>query len=68
MSLDASLLSVLACPKCKGPLQVVTTPEGFACSQCQLLYKTDDDIPNFLIDEALPWKAKGTSNGSSSSH
>ena len=35
----------------------VYSVEGFACPACNLLYKTEDDIPNFLIDEAEPWKS-----------
>ena len=53
-----ALLDILACPQCKGALEVVTDPEGFGCKTCNLLYKTEDDIPNFLIDEAVPWKEK----------
>jgi uncharacterized protein len=53
-----ALMDILACPQCKGPLDVVESPEGFGCSTCNLLYKTEDDIPNFLIEEAVPWKAE----------
>lgn len=51
-----ALLDILACPKCKGPLEVVEAPEGFACKACNLLYKTEDEIPNFLIEEAVAWR------------
>ena len=56
MALSKELIEILACPKCKGPLTQVETPEGFGCPACNLLYKTEDDIPNFLISEAKPWK------------
>ncbi len=52
-----ALMDVLACPKCKGPLEAVEEPEGFGCDACNLLYKTEDEIPNFLIEEAVTWKA-----------
>ncbi len=59
MSLSPELIEILACPKCKGSLEQTEDPEGFVCPVCNLLYKTEDDIPNFLIDEATPWKSDG---------
>jgi len=56
MPLSQELIEMLACPKCKGALEQVEEPEGFACEACNLLYKIEDDIPNFLIDEAEPLK------------
>ena len=58
MPLSPDLIEILACPKCKGDLEQVEEPPGFACSKCNLLYKIEDDIPNFLIDEATPYKAE----------
>lgn len=55
------LLDILACPKCKGPLEYKTTPDGredaFICRTCRLLYPVVDDIPNFIIEEAKPIEA-----------
>jgi len=28
--------------------------QGFVCEACELIYPIEDDIPNFLIDEAKP--------------
>ncbi|MCP4601825.1 MAG: Trm112 family protein [Proteobacteria bacterium] len=56
MPISQELIDILACPKCKGSLEQIEEPEGFACKGCNLLYKVEDDIPNFLIDEAVPWK------------
>jgi hypothetical protein len=56
MPLSPDLIEILACPKCKGPLKQEDEPQGFACPACNLLYKIEDDIPNFLIDEAVAWK------------
>ena len=56
MPLSQEIIEILACPKCKGSLEQVTAPEGFACSSCNLFYKIEDGIPNFLIDEAATWR------------
>jgi uncharacterized protein len=56
MTLSSELVEILACPKCKGSLTQTEEPAGFGCETCNLFYKTDDDIPNFLIDEATNWK------------
>ena len=56
MSIQPELMEILACPKCKGSLEQVKEPEGFGCAECNLLFKTEDDIPNFLIDEVVTWK------------
>ena len=55
MPLSPELVAVIACPKCKGTLVEEAEPAGFSCAACQLLFKTEDDIPNFLIEEATPW-------------
>ena len=55
MAIRKELVEILACPKCKGPLKQVESPEGFGCASCGLLYKVEDDIPNFLIEEAAAW-------------
>ncbi len=48
------LLDILACPKCKGPVQLNETNNGLICRACNLLYEIRDDIPIMLIDEAKP--------------
>jgi uncharacterized protein len=58
MAIRAELIDILACPKCKGSLEQIDEPEGFACKACNLFYKVEDDIPNFLVDEAAEWKKK----------
>ncbi len=54
MTLRKELIDILACPKCKGDLEQMEDPKGFSCRECKLLYKIEDEIPNFLIDEAVP--------------
>ena len=56
MPLAKDLMDILACPKCKAELEIVEDPEGFGCKACNLLYKVEDEIPNFLIEEASQWK------------
>ena len=49
-----SLLAILACPKCKGPVKYRQEPEGLSCEKCMLLYEIKDDIPVMIIDQAKP--------------
>lgn len=49
------LLAILACPKCKGEVERLAEPEGFGCRACGLFYAVTDGIPNFLVEEAIPW-------------
>lgn len=55
MALDQEFVALLRCPKCRGTLAQHKSPEGFACTVCALFYAVDDDLPNFLIEEAKPW-------------
>lgn len=54
MTLDKSLLDILACPKCKGDLEYVDKEddECLICHACKLKYRVEDGIPIMLIDEA----------------
>jgi uncharacterized protein YbaR (Trm112 family) len=55
LSWPAELIAVLACPKCKGELEALAEPEGFGCRPCGLFYPVNEGIPNFLVEEAIPW-------------
>ena len=48
------LLDILACPKCKGEVELNDTGDGLICRACRLVYEIKDDIPIMLIDEARP--------------
>jgi uncharacterized protein YbaR (Trm112 family) len=48
------LLDILACPQCKGPVELNTRQDGIVCRNCRLIYEIRDDIPIMLIDEAKP--------------
>lgn len=52
MSLDKKLLEILACPKCKGPVQTRSDESALVCQTCKLVYPVRDNIPVMLIDEA----------------
>lgn len=60
MPLDATLLEILACPKCKAKLEYrVGDKDGeeevLLCHKCRLAFEVDDGIPIMLIDEARPF-------------
>ncbi len=54
MAISRELLQVLACPKCKGAVQLTEEKDGLACNACRLIYPIRHDIPVMLIDEAIP--------------
>ena len=53
MAISQELLEILACPKCKGGLELTPAQDGLICRACKLLYRIEDDIPIMLIDEAV---------------
>lgn len=54
MAIDKDLLDILACPKCKGDIELKVEGDGLVCNTCNLIYPIKDDIPVMLIDEAIP--------------
>ena len=60
MPVDKELLEILACPKCKQPVELKTQggAEFLVCTaaDCKLAYPIRDDIPVMLIDEAERWR------------
>ena len=56
MAISKELLDILACPKCKGDVELTEKKDGFLCSACKIIYPIKDDIPVMLIDEAIPVK------------
>jgi uncharacterized protein len=54
MPLAPDLVEILACPKCKGKLDLRPDQSAFTCATCRLVYAVEDDIPNFIIEEAKP--------------
>ena len=54
MALNKELLDILACPKCKKPVQLTADENWLVCENCRLKYAVRDDIPVMLIEEAAP--------------
>ncbi|HEY4716216.1 MAG TPA: Trm112 family protein [bacterium] len=52
MPISKELLEILACPKCKGDVQINKDETGLICNACKLMYEIKDNIPIMLIDEA----------------
>lgn len=50
MELVQELLDILACPKCKGPLQ--NAGGALVCQACRLHYPMRNGIPILLAEEA----------------
>ena len=49
---DKDLLEILACPKCKGGVELNEEENGLLCNACKLLYEIRNDIPVMLVDTA----------------
>jgi len=54
MAISKKLLEILACPKCKGDVELTQNKDGLVCASCRLVFPIRDDIPIMLIDEATP--------------
>lgn len=56
MLFDRELLDILACPKCKGDLEMTPDETELRCPLCRLSYRIDDGIPILLVEEAHPYE------------
>ncbi len=56
--LDNDILSILACPKCKGDLTLAGDEKGLICESCRIVYPIREGIPVMLIEEAYPMRAE----------
>lgn len=59
MKLDPTLLAILACPVCKGLLDLLTEAGeevGLLCRDCQLVYPIREAIPIMLKEESIKLK------------
>lgn len=54
--MDEELLDLLACPKCKGELELAPDESELKCALCRLAYRIDDGIPILLVEEAVPYE------------
>lgn len=50
--IQEDLLEILACPACKGRLEVRSEPPALLCRGCRKAYPVRDGIPVLLIEEA----------------
>ncbi|THB71310.1 MAG: Trm112 family protein [Desulfobulbaceae bacterium] len=50
--INNELIEILACPKCKGVVELAPDKTGIICKACNVLYEIRDEIPIMLIDEA----------------
>ena len=53
MSLDATLLSILACPEDKGPLYYLEGEAALFNPRLRRVYAVRDGIPVMLVEEAV---------------
>ncbi len=54
--ISKDLLEVLACPSCRGNIELIEyKPKifGLECAKCECIYPIKDGIPIMLIDEAI---------------
>lgn len=56
MAFNKELLTILACPKCKGDVRLTEKEDGLVCEKCSLLYAIRDGIPVMLVSEAQQLK------------
>jgi uncharacterized protein YbaR (Trm112 family) len=52
MAISQDLLEILACPACKGKVELQPDASGLKCIECRRVYPVRDDIPVMLVDEA----------------
>lgn len=57
--LDASLLTVLACP-CADHTELTEHAGGLRCASCHRVYRIDDGIPVLLMEEAATAEQRGS--------
>ncbi|MFO8030973.1 MAG: Trm112 family protein [Desulfohalobiaceae bacterium] len=53
MALNKELLDILACPQCKGDLELTPQEDGLVCRNCSLVYPIQEEIPIMLVEEAV---------------
>lgn len=52
MALSVEFVDILACPQCKGGVELLPDGSGLICRPCRLKYLIREDIPVMLIEEA----------------
>jgi len=54
MTVDSTVLEIIACPKCKGRLELQPDGSALLCRACKLAYAIVDEIPNLITEDAKP--------------
>ena len=57
-TIPQELLDILACPRCRAGVALVSKPSGkpgLACDPCGVVYPVQEGIPVMLVDEAIPY-------------
>ena len=52
MPISNDLAEILACPQCRGGIELLPDGSGLVCRGCRLKYPIREDIPIMLVDEA----------------
>lgn len=55
---NGEILSILACPKCKGDVTLAADEKGLICESCRIVYPIRDGVPVMLIEEGYPMRAE----------
>jgi len=53
MRVSKELLEILACPKCKGAVDLAEDESGLICQHCKLKYPIKDGILVMLVEKAI---------------
>lgn len=56
--LHPDLLKILACPKCRGEVELRPAGDEIVCAACSLAFPIRGGIPVMLVDEAAPLPAE----------
>ncbi len=51
--INKEFLEVLACPACKEDILYIEKENCFICKNCLLKFPVVDDIPDFLLEDAV---------------
>ena len=51
--IDKELLDILICPKCKGNIKLHSNEKYIICTNWDLAYDIDENMPIMLIDKAV---------------
>jgi len=63
-TISKELLEVIACPKCRGEVELSLKEDALICKRCRLVYEIREGIPIMLIDEAISLEKYQTRDGS----